>query len=174
MKKLVINAAMFALFAGLVPSAVVRGDGAAAPSADEPHKIALIDMARVFKQYKKFEAMREELKGELTKSEDRFKAMAESQSSDEIVACATAAFREASDSLAVVDRIEEQTGVKVRVTPVVDFTRWRSSSPSDSMSSAVAVPVLMRKLQCFSDTVAPPRISPRHPAASISSHAFIP
>ncbi len=77
MKKLVINAAMFALFAGLVPSAVVRGDGAAAPATDEPHKIALIDMARVFKQYKKFEAMRDELKGELTKSEDRFKAMAE-------------------------------------------------------------------------------------------------
>ena len=65
------------LFAGLVPSAVVRGDGAAAPATDEPHKIALIDMARVFKQYKKFEALREELKGELTKSEDRFKAMAE-------------------------------------------------------------------------------------------------
>jgi Skp family chaperone for outer membrane proteins len=76
-KKLVINAAMFALFAGLVPSAVVRGDGAAAPATDEPHKIALIDMARVFKQYKKFEALREDLKGELTKSEDRFKAMAE-------------------------------------------------------------------------------------------------
>lgn len=45
----------------------------------------------------------------------RFRAMAESQECDEIVACATAAFREASDSLAVVDRIEEQTGVKVRV-----------------------------------------------------------
>ena len=45
----------------------------------------------------------------------RFRAMAESQHADEIVACATAAFREAADSLAVVDRIEAETGVKVRV-----------------------------------------------------------
>lgn len=45
----------------------------------------------------------------------RFRAMAESQNADETVACATAAFREAADSLAVVDRIEAETGVKVRV-----------------------------------------------------------
>ncbi len=45
----------------------------------------------------------------------RFRAMAESLKADEIVACATAAFREAEDSLAVVDRIESETGVKVRV-----------------------------------------------------------
>lgn len=45
----------------------------------------------------------------------RFRAMAESQNADEVVACATAAFREATDSLTVVDRIEAETGVKVRV-----------------------------------------------------------
>jgi exopolyphosphatase/guanosine-5'-triphosphate,3'-diphosphate pyrophosphatase len=45
----------------------------------------------------------------------RFRAMAESQRADEIVVCATAAFREARDSLAVVDRIEAEAGVKVRV-----------------------------------------------------------
>jgi exopolyphosphatase/guanosine-5'-triphosphate,3'-diphosphate pyrophosphatase len=45
----------------------------------------------------------------------RFRAMAESQDADETVACATAAFREAADSLAVVDRIESEAGVKVRV-----------------------------------------------------------
>jgi exopolyphosphatase/guanosine-5'-triphosphate,3'-diphosphate pyrophosphatase len=45
----------------------------------------------------------------------RFAAMAESLGAEEIVACATAAFREASDSLAVVDRIEAETAVKVRV-----------------------------------------------------------
>ena len=45
----------------------------------------------------------------------RFRAMAESQRADEIVACATAAFREAADSLTVVDRIETEAGVKVRV-----------------------------------------------------------
>ncbi len=41
------------------------------------------------------------------------------------------------------------------------------------MSAAVAPPVLIRKLQCFSDTCAPPRVRPRQPAASISSHAFM-
>jgi exopolyphosphatase/guanosine-5'-triphosphate,3'-diphosphate pyrophosphatase len=45
----------------------------------------------------------------------RFRSMAESQRAEEIVACATAAFREASDSLAVVDRIESETGIEVRV-----------------------------------------------------------
>jgi exopolyphosphatase/guanosine-5'-triphosphate,3'-diphosphate pyrophosphatase len=45
----------------------------------------------------------------------RFRAMAASKGADEIVACATAAFREGADSLAVVDRIEAETGVKVRV-----------------------------------------------------------
>ncbi|MBV9661172.1 MAG: hypothetical protein JO337_08450, partial [Acidimicrobiales bacterium] len=45
----------------------------------------------------------------------RFRAMAESQNVDEIVVCATAAFREARDSLKVVDRIEADAGVKVRV-----------------------------------------------------------
>jgi exopolyphosphatase / guanosine-5'-triphosphate,3'-diphosphate pyrophosphatase len=45
----------------------------------------------------------------------RFRAMAESQGCDEIVVCATAAFREARDSLFVVDQIEAETGVKVRV-----------------------------------------------------------
>lgn len=45
----------------------------------------------------------------------RFRALAESQGSDDIVVCATAAFREARDSLAVVDQIETEAGVKVRV-----------------------------------------------------------
>jgi Skp family chaperone for outer membrane proteins len=78
-KKLVVKATVFVLFAGLVSSTVVRGDGNASRAADvsSPHRVALIDMARVFKNYKKFEAMREELKGELTKSEERFKLMAE-------------------------------------------------------------------------------------------------
>jgi outer membrane protein len=75
-KKLVVKATAFVLVVGLVSSAVARGDGGAAADTS-PHRIALIDMARVFKNYKKFEAMRDELKGELTKSEDRFKAMAE-------------------------------------------------------------------------------------------------
>jgi Skp family chaperone for outer membrane proteins len=75
-KKLVVKATAFVLVAGLASSALVRGEGTAAQDSS-PHRIALIDMARVFKNYKKFEAMRDELKGELTKSEERFKAMAE-------------------------------------------------------------------------------------------------
>ena len=45
----------------------------------------------------------------------RFRALAESLAVDEVVACATAALRDASDSATVVDRIEAETGVKVRV-----------------------------------------------------------
>src|SRR5579859_2009519 len=77
-KKLVVKATVFVLFAGLVSSAVVRGDGNPSHQVDtSPHRIALIDMARVFKNYKKFEALRDELKGELTKSEEKFKLMTE-------------------------------------------------------------------------------------------------
>lgn len=53
----------------------------------------------------------------------RFRAMAESQRADEIVACATAAFREAADSSSVVDRIETETGIKVRVISGRDEAR---------------------------------------------------
>lgn len=45
----------------------------------------------------------------------RYKALADSLGAQELVACATAAFREARDSLEVVDAIEEQAKVKVRV-----------------------------------------------------------
>ena len=45
----------------------------------------------------------------------RFRDLAESLRAEEVVACATAAFRDARDSAAVVDRIESETGVKVRV-----------------------------------------------------------
>jgi exopolyphosphatase/guanosine-5'-triphosphate,3'-diphosphate pyrophosphatase len=45
----------------------------------------------------------------------RFRALAESLGSEEIVACGTAALREARDSAAIVDRFETEAGVKVRV-----------------------------------------------------------
>jgi exopolyphosphatase/guanosine-5'-triphosphate,3'-diphosphate pyrophosphatase len=45
----------------------------------------------------------------------RFRALAESLGAEEIVACATAALREARDSNSVVDRIEAATGIKIRV-----------------------------------------------------------
>jgi exopolyphosphatase/guanosine-5'-triphosphate,3'-diphosphate pyrophosphatase len=45
----------------------------------------------------------------------RFAALAESVGADEVVACATSAIREADDSANVVDHIESETGVGVRV-----------------------------------------------------------
>ncbi len=46
------------------------------PNSDPPHKIGLIDMGRVFKEYKKFEALREDWKAELTANENKAKDMA--------------------------------------------------------------------------------------------------
>lgn len=47
----------------------------AAPASNLPHKVGLIDMAHVFKNYKKFEQLREDLKLEISESEERAKAM---------------------------------------------------------------------------------------------------
>jgi Skp family chaperone for outer membrane proteins len=52
------------------------GGAAAAPAASAPHKVALIDMAYVFKNYKKFENLREDLKSEITQSEEEAKSKA--------------------------------------------------------------------------------------------------
>lgn len=73
MKRMTVNATVFVLVTGLAwtPGALL-----AQGQPESPHRIALIDMARVFKNYKKFENLREELKGDLTKSEEKFKAMA--------------------------------------------------------------------------------------------------
>jgi outer membrane protein len=51
-------------------------DGAA-PAADAPHKVALVDMAYVFKNYKKFEVLREDLKEKIQESEVEAKSRAE-------------------------------------------------------------------------------------------------
>ena len=72
-----------------------------------------------------------------------------------------------------------QAGTPIRLishsssTPEFSFTRRRTVSPSVSMSAAVALPRLIRKLQCSSDTCASPTISPRQPAASISCQALL-
>src|SRR5207237_10811507 len=58
--------------------------------------------------------------------------------------------------------------------PEFALTRSRTVSPSVSMSWPVALPVLIRKLQCISDTCAPPTRRPRQPAASISFQALFP
>src|ERR1700722_16959619 len=58
--------------------------------------------------------------------------------------------------------------------PEFCFTRVRTVSPRVSISWPVAEPVLIRKLQCISDTCAPPTRKPRQPAASISFQALCP
>src|SRR5690242_21504924 len=60
------------------------------------------------------------------------------------------------------------------VMPDFSFTRLRTSSPKASRSAALASPVLIRKLVCFSLTCAPPIIKPRQPAWSISCQALWP
>ncbi len=51
------------------------GAAPAAAQSSLPHKVGLIDMAHVFKHYKKFEALREDLKLEISASEEKAKAM---------------------------------------------------------------------------------------------------
>jgi len=66
-KKLVVITVAVAMICGL---GLVRAE---AQAESGPHKIALIDMAQVFKQYKKFEALRENLKAEIAASETNIK-----------------------------------------------------------------------------------------------------
>lgn len=79
MKRAIIWAsAAVVLFAGvltLTNDAWSQGENkpAAAPS-NLPHKVGLIDMAHVFKKYKKFEELREDLKTEIAASEEIAKA----------------------------------------------------------------------------------------------------
>src|SRR6202008_3949234 len=77
-------------------------------------------------------------------------------------------------------RNDDHAGIPMRLIshcssiPEVSLTRLRTVSPSISMSWAVASPVLIRKLQCMSDTCAPPCRKPRQPAASTSFQALFP
>jgi len=78
-KRIIVSATAIALLAGVL--SVTRdawsepGDGAKESQADKPHKVGLIDMAYVFKKYRKFEVLREDLKVKINKSEDDAKAM---------------------------------------------------------------------------------------------------
>ena len=82
MKKLITSAAavaMLALGSGSAATAQAQqpaAGGAAATAPALPHKIALIDMAKVFQEYKKFTALRDSLKLEIDQSEAKAKQMA--------------------------------------------------------------------------------------------------
>lgn len=70
MKKLVVLATALVMTCGLG-----RIEAAGPPHAWDDHDvIGLIDMARVFKEYKKFEALREGLKTEISASEETIKS----------------------------------------------------------------------------------------------------
>src|SRR5262249_47345899 len=59
-----------------------------------------------------------------------------------------------------------------KAMPETALTRARTVSPSRSISSAVAAPSLIKKLQCISETLASPMRKPRQPAWSISFQAL--
>lgn len=84
MKKLILSASSIACLAGLLSLGNTAwsdpGKGApreAASKDSRPHKVGLIDMAFVFKKYKKFDALREDLKAQIGDSEIEAKNMAE-------------------------------------------------------------------------------------------------
>ena len=76
MKKVIVSASVIALLAGvlaLTGDAWSQSKEPAAAATDIPHKVGLIDMAYVFKNYKKFESLREDLKVEISESEEKAK-----------------------------------------------------------------------------------------------------
>ena len=87
MKKLLISFAVMASLASFLVTAFGQNQtttgskpkpasATTAPQGDPPHKIGLIDMGRVFKEYKKFDALREDWKAELQTNEDSAKKLA--------------------------------------------------------------------------------------------------
>lgn len=80
MKKLITSATVLAIvgcFACFTETASAQTKGNAQGKASVVHKVGLIDMAHVFKNYEKFTALREELKAEIQQSDAKAKAMAE-------------------------------------------------------------------------------------------------
>lgn len=78
MKKVIVSATAIALLAGVLAlsgNAWSQQGSERAASPNVPHKVGLIDMAFVFKNYKKFETLREELKLEIAGSEEKAKAV---------------------------------------------------------------------------------------------------
>ena len=72
MKKIIISVTAFTILAGFLGMARSQTES----SESLPHKVGLIDMARVFKEYKKFGTLREDLKVEITQSDQQAKSMA--------------------------------------------------------------------------------------------------
>lgn len=77
MKKLIVSTAAIAILGGIVGFEGTARGQSARPSSEVDHKVGLIDMAHVFKEYKKFEVLREDLKAEIQQSDDQAKTKAQ-------------------------------------------------------------------------------------------------
>lgn len=85
MKRIFVSAAVVGLVTGISFAVVTGLSGMSATAWGQqrqansggPHKIGLIDMAEVFKSYKKFEVLREGLKAEIAQSDQKAKQMAQ-------------------------------------------------------------------------------------------------
>ncbi len=87
MRKLLLSSAVLACLASVFVNAYGQNAGtggtkksvapasATASQAEPPHKIALIDMGRVFKEYKKIEVLKEDWKAEFQVNEENAKKM---------------------------------------------------------------------------------------------------
>ena len=72
MKQLVLKSAVLAIAFGCM----ISGNTVSAQDAAAPSRVGLIDMAHVFKNYEKFKTLRDDLKDEITASDNQAKAMA--------------------------------------------------------------------------------------------------
>ena len=84
MKKFIQSASAVAVVAGFLSLGTAAWSQGAKPAAGNapgkearPHMVGLIDMAHVFKNYRKFDSLREDLKKEIAESENQAKQMAQ-------------------------------------------------------------------------------------------------
>ena len=76
MKKRIFLTAAVAVVAGFgLMTYSARGQNGGAAAASAVHKVGLIDMAHIFKEYAKFQALREDLKSDFTRNEEKAKQM---------------------------------------------------------------------------------------------------
>ncbi len=76
MKRILILAAAAAVLVGFLGKTWSQNAATKKVPQSVPHKIGLIDMARVFKEYEKFELLRTDLKSDIRGSDQQAKAMA--------------------------------------------------------------------------------------------------
>ena len=75
MRKIIVSTAIVSILAVFILGIdTVRGQ-VGKPSANSPHKIGLIDMAHVFKEYKKFKVLRENIKQDIDRSTQQAELM---------------------------------------------------------------------------------------------------